>query len=261
MNSSTNSSMNMLAKTVWITGASSGIGEALALLLDSKGYRVIVTARNTDKLNQMALKSNNIKVLSADLCDPNDIEKIQHYFEHLSLDIAIINAGTCEYMDNASLDSTAIRRVFAINFFAAVESINAALPALARAPHGHLIGVSSMSVYLPFSRAEYYASSKAAFTYYLQSLAIDIKQQGIDVSTVYPGFVETPLTQKNNFAMPFIISAEDAAQQFLEVIERKPVTFAFPKKMHWLLSLMKMLPSYWFKQQVKSVNQPTGKVL
>jgi len=116
-----NTSIKMLAKTVWITGASSGIGEALAVLLDSNGYQVIVTARNTEKLEQMASNSNTMKVLDADLCTKQGIEKIQDYFQHNRLDIAIINAGTCEYMDNAKLDISALKRVYDINFFAAVK--------------------------------------------------------------------------------------------------------------------------------------------
>ncbi len=251
----------MLAKNIWITGASSGIGEALALLLDNMGYQVTITARNAEKLNNMADRSNNITAFPADLSTPEGIEKVRRHFSHRRLDIAIINAGTCEYMNNSTLDSAVLKRVFDINFFAAVESIHAVLPALERSPSAHVIGVSSMSVYLPFSRAEYYASSKAAFTYYLQSLAIDIKHRGIDVSTVYPGFVETPLTQKNDFEMPYIISAEEAAKNFLKVIDKKPAEYAFPKKMHYLLGLLKKLPSYWFRQQTKMVSYKGSKAI
>lgn len=237
-------------RTIWVTGASSGIGEALVKLLDSNGHCVIATARNADKLNALTSQGVNITPLVADLCNDKDLLRIKEFFKGRHVDIAVINAGSCEYMQDGNLDVSSLRRVYEINFFAAAQSIQAVLPALKNTERGHIIGVSSMSVYLPFSKASYYASSKAALSSYLNCLAVDIYPDNIDVSVVYPGFVKTPLTDKNNFPMPFIISAEKAAEYFLTVIEKRPRVYAFPKNMDYLLKFFQKIPNIWFNQQV-----------
>lgn len=237
-----------IMKTVWITGASSGIGHALALMLANNGYQVIATARNAESLKALALQSPNIKALVADLACNEAIEKLQGYFtaRNQAIDVLIVNAGTCQYMDNAEYDVKIMEDVFKVNVFAAANTIAVALPWLKRSTHGgHIIGVSSMTVYLPFTRAEYYGASKAAFSYYLNSLRIDVKPFAIDVSIVYPGFVETPLTQKNDFPMPFLVSAETAAKAILAVIKKRPKNAAFPKPLHYLLRILGYIPGVW----------------
>lgn len=235
-------------KTVWITGASSGIGYALALRLANQGYKVIATARNVTALKTLAMQNTNIMALAADLTDADDIEKLQGYFlaENHAIDILVVNAGTCLYMDNAEYHAETMEQIFKVNVFAAANTIAVALPWLKRSSHGgHIIGISSMTVYLPFTRAEYYGASKAAFSYYLNSLRIDVKPFAIDVSVVYPGFVETPLTQKNDFPMPFLLSAEAAAQAIERVIKKRPKNAAFPKPLHYLLRILRSIPGLW----------------
>jgi short-subunit dehydrogenase len=232
-------------KTVWITGASSGIGEALVKRLDQAGYHVIASARNADKLQGLEQQGRNITALAADLCQQEDLSRVKSYFSNHPLDCVILNAGTCEYMDEGRLDIASMRRVYDLNLFAAVDCIEACRGALSRSGNGHIIGVSSMSVYLPFARAEYYASSKAALGSYLDSLAIDLKANNIDVTTVYPGFVKTPLTDKNTFPMPMIISAEEAADNFIGILNKRPRHAAFPRPMHYLLKTLQKLPFLW----------------
>lgn len=234
-------------KTVWITGASSGIGEALVKKLDSEGYHVIATARREEKLKLLADAGNNITPLVADLCQEDDLEKLKDYFSNKTLDVLILNAGSCEYMEDAKLDIKTMRSLYELNLFAAVSCIELANESLKASGRGYIIGVSSMSVYLPFSKAQYYASSKAALSQYLACHQLDLQAQGIDVSIVYPGFVKTPLTDRNKFAMPFIITAEKAADEFIRIIEKRPVYAAFPKRLHFILSLLQKTPSLWRK--------------
>ncbi len=235
-------------KTVWITGASSGIGYALALRLANQGYKVIATARNASTLKALAIKNPNITALVADLTSSDDIEKLQGYFtaRNEAIDVVVVNAGTCLYMDNAEYDAQVMEQVFKVNIFAAANTIAVALPWLKRSNYGgHIIGVSSMTVYLPFTRAEYYGASKAAFSYYLNSLRIDVKPFAIDVSVVYPGFVETPLTQQNDFPMPFLVSVEEAARVIQQVMKKRPKNAAFPKPLHYLLRILGNIPGLW----------------
>lgn len=232
-------------KSVWITGASSGIGEALAKKLDLIGYHVIATARSENKLKSLAENHNNITPLPADLCKKDDLDKLERYFSNKTLDVIILNAGSCEYMENAKLDIESMRSLYELNLFSAVSCIELAKDALKKADRGHIVGVSSMSVYLPFSKAQYYASSKAALSQYLACHQLDLDSQGIDISIVYPGFVKTPLTDKNTFDMPFIISAERAADEFVNILEKRPVYAAFPKRLHFMLTLFKAMPALW----------------
>jgi short-subunit dehydrogenase len=236
--------------SVWITGASSGMGRALALLLAARGVEVIATARDSVALAEMAKKQKNLFPLPADLINHEEIERLRSWFStrNRPLDAVVVNAGTCLYMDDAKLDMGCLRRVFEINLFAAASTIDLALPYLERSPQGgHLVGISSMTVYLPFTRAEYYGASKAAFTYYLQSLAVDLAPRGIDVSIIYPGFVDTPLTQRNNFPMPFLMSTEAAAERIVRVLKNRPKTAAFPDPMHYLLRIIGKMPWLWHK--------------
>ena len=246
--------------SVWITGASSGIGRALALLLASRGVEVIATARDAEALAAMAKEQKYLFALAADLTRNEEIERLRYWFaaRNRPLDAVVVNAGTCLYMNDATLDMASLRRVFEINLFAAASTIDVALPYLQRAPQGgHLVGVSSMTVYLPFTRAEYYGASKAAFTYYLQSLAVDLAPRGIDVSIVYPGFVDTPLTQRNNFPMPFLMSADAAAERIVHVLKNRPKTAAFPDPMHHLLRIIGKMP--WLWQKIHKPNPLTPK--
>ncbi len=238
-------------QSVWITGASSGIGLSTATLLAQKGYQVFTTARNTQALNDLAKQYPNVTPFPADLTCEKDLNELKAALHDVALDIAIINAGDCTYMENHQLDMEAMRQVFEINVFASAACIDIALNSFENLANtkpgsrGHLIGVSSLSVLLPFTQAEYYASSKAAFSYYLNSLAIDLGQKPIDISVVYPGFVQTPLTDKNNFPMPFIISSEKAANHLEKVILSRPRSYYFPRIFSFLLKFFRFVPCIW----------------
>ncbi|HEY9034299.1 MAG TPA: SDR family NAD(P)-dependent oxidoreductase [Pseudomonadales bacterium] len=233
-------------KSVWITGASSGIGRALAMRLADLGWSVLATARNEDALLQLEQYSSNIQALPADLTVAQDIDTLRTFFDlrGQGLDALVVNAGSCEYMDNATLDSASLRRVFELNVFAAAETIDVALPWLKKAA-GHVLGIISMSVYLPFTRAEYYGASKAAFRYYLQSLRVDLAASGVSVTEVYPGFIDTPLTEKNDFPMPLLMPVDKAVQRLVAALDSRPLRSAFPWRLHVLLKLMAVLSPLW----------------
>lgn len=240
-------------KRVLITGASSGIGRALAVELARRGNRVLICGRDREALVEVAATApDRLLPLPWDLRDRAQGEHaLQVARERFGwLDLLVLNAGTCEYINRAEIDVELVERVFDTNFHGAVSAVQALMPLLRAAPSSHdarvgrprIVGVSSMSTYLPLPRAEAYGASKVALRYFLESLRIDLLASGIDVSVVSPGFVKTPLTDRNDFAMPFIIDADEAARRIVAGLERGDLHIAFPRRLHWALKLMAALP-------------------
>mgnify|MGYP001166832812 FL=1 len=237
---------------VWLTGASSGIGRELCLELIAQGHRVIASGRNEQALAKLAAHSDRVIPLAFDIADPNAVEQAGHKLAELTshLDQVIVNAGSCEYLKFPDPDWSAATRVMAINYSGAVDCIRIALPLLKKASgRGHIVGIISQVVFAPFAQAEAYGASKAALSYFLDSLRVDVADS-LDVTSVFPGFVKTPLTDRNHFSMPFIVSAEDAAKRILASLSKRPRRFIFPKRLHWLLKLSVICPRLWQKIMV-----------
>ena len=223
-------------KTLLITGATSGIGKALALHAAEKGYQVIACGRNQGVLDELASKPN-IKPLKFDVTSLEDAKQARH---NVKCDVAILNAGTCEYVDIDEFESDMFRRVFETNFFGVVHCVEALIPSLKRG--NKLVIVDSMARLLPFTRSQAYGASKAALHYFTKSLEVDLHDRGIKVQAVSPGFVETPLTDKNDFDMPMKITATEAAESMLKGIETDKQTVFFPRMFGLILRFMHILP-------------------
>ncbi|RUP76767.1 short-chain dehydrogenase [Alteromonas sp. KS69] len=223
-------------KTLLITGATSGIGKALALQAAEKGYQVIACGRNQDVLNELASKPN-IQPLQFDVTSLEDAKQALH---NVKCDIAILNAGTCEYVDIDKFESDMFRRVFEPNFFGVVHCVEALIPSLKKG--NKLVIVDSMARLLPFTRSQAYGASKAALHYFTKSLEVDLHDRGIKVQAVSPGFVETPLTDKNDFDMPMKITATEAAESMLKGIETDKQNVFFPRMFGFILRFMHILP-------------------
>ena len=202
--------MKIEKTTTWITGASSGIGRGIAIALAQQGERVIASARNEQALKDLESQYENIIAVPCDICDEASLSSAKQQIEEMSpaLDRVILNAGNCEYLDFPDPDWDAIRRVMEVNFFGTINSVQLALPLLRRSTQrAHIVTVASQVTGAPFPRAEAYGASKAAVQYFFDSLRIDLADEKIDVTLVNPGFVDTPLTRKNNFEMPFLACA------------------------------------------------------
>jgi len=160
-----------------------------------------------------------------------------------ALDQAILNAGTCEYIEAGRFDAALVERVVRSNLIAPAYCIEAALRLLLRGDRPHLVGVGSSVTWLPLPRAEAYGASKAGLRYLLQALRLDLAAQGVDVTLVSPGFVDTPLTRRNDFPMPMRWPVERAAQHILERLEQRPLEIAFPAPFIAGLRLLSWLPA------------------
>lgn len=233
-------------QTVWITGASSGIGRALAVVLAEHENHLILTSRNQQNLTDLANSLDcPTTVIAADISETSSTGFLRNELDKLDegLDMAILCAGDCEYVDSRNFDADAIERMFKVNVFGFSRSIESALPALRKSRKSpHIVGISSASAITGLPRAEAYGASKAAVVSMLESLALDLFQEGIAVTTVLPGFVDTPLTQRNDFPMPFLMSSRQAANIILKGIEAGNRRIEFPKRLIWSLRLFRMLP-------------------
>jgi NADP-dependent 3-hydroxy acid dehydrogenase YdfG len=234
---------------IWITGASSGIGAAMAIALAARGAKVAISARHENTLKNVAEKIPPKQVLILP-CDVTDLSANKNAIAAIidtwgGLDMVILNAGTCEYIDLPHFDSAIFQHLITSNYMSMVYGIEAALPALRASRKPYLVGTSSVAAYLGLPRAEAYAASKAAIRVMLQSLRIDLWQENIPVSIISPGFVKTPLTDRNDFDMPFLISAEKAAGHILKGLEHFQHEIHFPKRFTYLVKLAANLPTKW----------------
>ena len=233
---------------IWITGASSGIGEAVVHELAGWGHNLIVTGRRQEALDTLAAQyPDHIHPAAADTTSTDALATIAPELAHFGdLDMVILNAGTCEYLDAQDFDMALIKRVFDANLYGTLYCVEAALPLLraARKEGGQplLAATSSASAYVPLPRAEAYGGSKAAISYFLESLRLGLDQEGIRVSLIHPGFVKTPLTDLNDFPMPMRISAEQAADALLNGLAKGRLDIHFPRRFTYIVKLLGILP-------------------
>lgn len=222
---------------VLITGASSGIGKQLALDYAADGWKVTACGRDLQKLEALTRLHSNIETLSFDM---TDLALTRQAMAWVQADLVILNAGTCEYLDNGVVDAESVTRVINTNLIGPVNCLDAILPGMAAGSRVALVGSTASLVPLP--RAEAYGASKAALAYFARSLALDLGPRNIHVSTVLPGFVKTPLTDRNDFPMPMMISVEQASAYIRKGLAKGASEIAFPPRLSLLLKTIALLP-------------------
>ncbi len=244
---------------IWITGASSGIGESVTRALVRGGHNLVVTGRTPETLEQIqVLAPERITPAAADTTSKEDLQSIAPTLEsHGDLSIAILNAGTCEYLDIADYNSNVIEKNIETNVMGTARCVEIALPALrrtrAKGLPATLVIVGSSAWWFPFARAEGYGASKAALAYFAHSLRADLASEGIDVVLVSPGFVKTPLTERNDFPMPFLVTAEEAAERIISGLAKGHNNIAFPKRFTWILKCLNALPQLFIDRMAASM--------
>jgi len=227
---------------VWITGASSGIGEALARELTGRGARVAITARRGDRLDEIA--GDRMLAVPADVTDLGAMRAAAARVEQElgPIDLAVLNAGTWKQMDVTAWDTELFRRHVETNLMGMVHGIDAVLPGMRRRRGGVIAGVSSVAGYRGWPSSEAYGSTKAAEINLLESLRIDLLPLDIKVLTVCPGFVRSDLTAENTFRMPFLIDPPDAAARIADGIAREKAEIVFPLPMMMLMKATRLVP-------------------
>ena len=221
------------------------MGVHMAEELLKSGARLALTARTLAPLKALSDRyPGQVLLVPGDLTDRPQVREIGNRITQLwgALDTVILNAGTCEYVDVRHFDATVIERVVRTNLLATSYCLESALPLLRAGSRPHVVGVVSSVTYWALPRAEAYGASKAGLRYLLQSLRIDLAQEGIDVTLVSPGFVDTPLTEKNDFPMPMRWPAHKAARHICQRLQKRPLEIAFPTLFIATLRLLASLP-------------------
>lgn len=225
--------------TVLITGASSGIGAGLAKSWADDGCQVIACGRDRARLEALQQYSPNITLRVFDMTDR---EASRLALADCTADLIVLCAGTCEYLEQGVVDAALVERVMSTNFQGPVNCLAALQTQLL--PGSRVALVSSMAHWLPFPRAEAYGASKAALTWFANSLRLDWEHKGIAVTVVSPGFVDTPLTRKNDFPMPGQVSVDDAVKAIRHGLAKGKKHIAFPTGFSLVMKLLSGLPNF-----------------
>ncbi|HBH63922.1 MAG TPA: KR domain-containing protein [Erwinia persicina] len=222
---------------VLITGASSGIGLQLARDYAADGWHVTACGRNEERLETLRQAFPQIETCVFDI---TDLAETRTALSGKLVDLAILCAGTCEYLDHGVVEAEKVHRVMLTNFSGPVNCLDSLLPQMQPGSRVALVGSTASMVPLP--RAEAYGASKAALAYFARSLAQDVKRQQVGITLVLPGFVDTPLTQRNDFAMPMIVDVVQASRIIRRGLAKGKAEIAFPALFAFILRVTSRLP-------------------
>lgn len=248
-----------MAERVWIIGASYGIGAALAERLAADGKEVWASARSADKLAALAEKHpGRIHALPLDVTDKAAVRAALASIEAASgpPDTVVLNAGTHQPVAAKDFTADGLRQVMELNVFGTANGIETVLPGMLQRDAGRIAVVASVAGYNGLPTSAYYGASKAALINMIESLRFDLRRTGVVLQLVNPGFVQTPLTDRNDFAMPFLIPAEAAAAAIARGLASDRFEIAFPRTFVWLLKLVGLLP---YRLYFALVGRSTGK--
>jgi len=239
-------------KTVMITGASSGIGRGLAGELSKRGAKVGLIARRAAALTELVreIETANGKALAlpADVMDAESLSaaatKLRSAFG--PIDVLIANAGVGATVDGAELKGSTVAGVINVNVLGAANSVEAVVPEMVKRGSGHLVVISSLAAYRGLPKSAAYCASKAAVSAFFESLRLDLKPRGIDVTIIHPGFIKTPLTAGRQAQMPFLMELEDAVAKIISAIEKRKKSYAFPWQLASIVRAGMIMPNFMY---------------
>jgi len=229
---------------VWVIGASTGIGAATAKMLLDAGARVALSARSADKLRDVAGECANAVVEPLDFTHGADVaaawDRIRARWG--GVDLVLIVAGTHKEMRAWELNDEDSRALLEVNLHAVLNTAAAVVPGLLAQGHGAIGIVASVAGYRGLPKALVYGASKAAVINFTETLYLDLHPRGLGVYLIMPGFVKTPLTDDNDFEMPHLISAEEAAEEIVAGLRAGKFEIHFPRAFTRQLKLLRLLP-------------------
>ncbi len=239
----------MTSKNIWIIGASSGIGAALARQLAKRGHKIALSARRAGALEELKEQLNGDGHLAIPV-DAGDLQNIEDGFDILKskwnhVDSVIFMAGLYTPSAIIDIDMTEAQKIMQVNFMGAMYTVKTVLPALLEQGMGQIALCSSVAGYRGLPNSQPYGASKAAMINYTESLRAE-HGKTLDIKMINPGFVETRLTDKNNFKMPMRITPEKAAVYIAKGLEKSSFDIHFPKKFTYLVKLLAALPAWLY---------------
>ena len=234
-------------RSVWLIGASSGIGLATAKALHAAGARVVVSARQADLLQQFVDAHPGAQAVVLDVSDaPAIVHAAAYVKEQQGLDVVMYCAGYYQAMRANAYDLPDMLRHLDVNYTGALRVLDAVLPALLAQGAGHISLISSVAGFRGLPQSLAYGPTKAALINLAETLYYDLSPHGIGVSIINPGFVETPLVAANDFPMPALITPETAAREIIQGWRAGQFHIHFPKRFTRVLLLLRLLPYRWY---------------
>ena len=239
----------MNKKTIWITGASTGIGKALAIKFANNGWNVAASARREELLKDLNNTNKNIHPY------PLDVTKIDNCKSTAELiikdlgqiDICVFGTGMHDPQSEKKFNLEKIRQIMEVNYFGTMNSINSIYDYFSERKNGHISIISSVAGYRGLPAAGAYCASKSALISFAESLYFDMIRKNVKVSVICPGFIKTPMTDQNEFPMPMIKSAEYAADKiYLGILKKNGFEIHFPKTFTFLMKIIQILPNWLY---------------
>ncbi|MEO6607900.1 MAG: SDR family NAD(P)-dependent oxidoreductase [Aestuariivirga sp.] len=226
--------------TAWVIGASTGIGAEIARQLASAGVKVAASSRSISADDE----TPNIKAWPLDVTDARAVAETFDKIETAigPIDLVLVSVGTYKPLDGFSLTLADHRAGIEVNYMGVVNVLQAVLPNFRKKAAGHIAWISSVAGYAGLPKSAAYGPSKAALINLAEGLKPELNRAGISLSVVNPGFVKTPMTAKNDFSMPFLMEAEDAARRTIDGLARRKFEIAYPSRFVIILKLLRILP-------------------
>ncbi|MDD2265626.1 SDR family NAD(P)-dependent oxidoreductase [Sulfuricurvum sp.] len=229
-----------------ITGASSGLGEALALHYATQENQLVLIARREDRLADVVIrcrdKGSEVEMIVADV---NDFERMREIGTDLCakpIDRIILNAGVSVGHSGGVTPFEDFYRLFQTNFLSVHALLEPIIPKLIEQKSGEIVFISSLASHLTMPTSIAYSSSKRAINAYAEGLYFQLKPHGITVMTIMPGFIDSEMTQKNRFKMPFLMNTEDGVARITHAIKRKKIRYAFPFRFYLMIRIVSLFP-------------------
>ncbi|MEN8837879.1 MAG: SDR family NAD(P)-dependent oxidoreductase [Celeribacter marinus] len=233
-------------KTWWLIGASEGLGRALAKEMDARGAHVILSARSTDKLAQVASSISAATIVPVDVTSKDSV--MAAWDSAKDADGVLYCVGAYEPMPARDWDADAVEMMIETNFTGAARVLSHVVPAFVTRGDGHIMLIGSLSGYRGLPDAIGYGASKAGLMHLAENLLIDLKGTGVSVQMANPGFIDTRLTQKNDFNMPQLMQPDAAARHVMQAIDKRRFETAFPRPFSLLFTLGRFLPRCLFNR-------------
>jgi len=235
-------------KVVMITGASSGIGRGVAVEIASRGANLGLLARREDLLKEIVdeARSRGVQAVAA-TADVRDAEAVREAAKRFRqelgpIDVLIANAGIGTADHAVQLKPEHVSEVIGINVLGAVNSVAAVAPEMVARGQGRLVAISSLAAYRGLAKSAAYCASKAALSSYFESVRIDLRDTGVGVTIIHPGFIKTALTSGREAKMPYLMELDDAVKKIVSAIEKEKKTYAFPWQLATIVRAGLLMP-------------------